>query len=115
MEKIRTWLDDAECKDHPNPNLFWYNYPRPDDKDGREETILQVYVALGYCETCPVRKECLAEGLKPDNLHAGSIWGGMLFVQRRRLAGKKVAPRNYKEDWLMRGLESMRKRRSEGV
>lgn len=115
MQKIRSWTEDAECKDHPNPDLFWYDYPRPDDRAGREETILQVYVALGYCETCPVRKECLAEGLKTDNLHSGSIWGGLLYSQRKRIAKKRIDARYYKEDWILRGVEALRKRRNAGV
>jgi hypothetical protein len=115
VEKLPTWHKDAECQRHYDPNLWWYDYPLPSQPDERAETILRVSVALEYCSACPVRKECLAEGLKTDNLHAGSIWGGMLFSDRRRMLGKRANDRYYNERWLKAGLNRLSRRRNSGV
>ena len=115
VEKLPGWHKDAECQRHYDPDLWWYNYPLHTQPDERSETILRVSVALEYCSACPVRKECLAEGLKTDNLHAGSIWGGMLFSDRRRMLGKRANDRYYNERWLKAGLNRLSRRRNSGV
>lgn len=113
-QPIRTWQEDAECKGHYDPDFWWYDYPNPDNKEARSETILRLSVALEYCAECPVRKQCLTEGLLVKNLHPGSVWGGLLYSQRRRLAKKHVSVRYYNEDWILKGLERLAKRRTKG-
>lgn len=115
VEKLPSWHAQAECQRHYDPDLWWYKYPRPEDADERSETILRVSVALDYCSACPVRKECLAEGLKTDNLHPGSIWGGLLYSERRRMLSKRSNERHYNERWLKAGLDRLAKRRGQGV
>jgi hypothetical protein len=42
--------------------------------------------AVDMCNSCLIKDECLAEGMKRDNLPFG-IWGGKLPGQRLHMAG----------------------------
>lgn len=52
--------------------------------------------ALTICNECPVSKLCLKQGLEDDNLHTGSIWGGLTSYERRVLT-KKLIELNYSD------------------
>lgn len=66
------WRTDAKCKD-ADPSLF---FPEP-GATGIE--------AKELCAACPVREQCLTEGLRVD---LEGIWGGMNRRDRRALAVK---------------------------
>lgn len=100
VNKLPTWHKDAACSYHPDPELWWYDYPHNSDKEARHEVILKIESALLICNDCPVKKECLKAGLEPDNLQPGSIWGGMLFNARRKLAKAKRNTGFYQEEWI---------------
>lgn len=51
----------------------------------RKRIADDVMIALSICEDCPIKAECLAEGMKPENIEHG-IWGGMLAGERIILA-----------------------------
>jgi hypothetical protein len=45
-----------------------------------------VKYALSKCADCPIKKECLDEGMKPENIAYG-IWGGFLAGERLAMVG----------------------------
>jgi hypothetical protein len=46
----------------------------------------RVAYAVDHCNSCPIKKECLEQGMMRDNLPYG-IWGGKLAGQRLLAAG----------------------------
>ena len=65
------WRERALCNDHPEPDLW---YAGDGDHVARTE-------AVRICGHCPVRAECLTDGMYEDF----GIWGGMTLRQRRRI------------------------------
>lgn len=65
-----SWQADAACRDAPVDIFFSL-----DEADQRE--------ALEYCETCPVRQECLRFAI--ENRETYGIWGGTREAERRTL------------------------------
>ena len=78
------------CTGHDNPDL-WFSEIESDSKGRPSNAELRVAInnsrqALAICKVCPVKDECLTEGMKPENLDHG-IWGGTLTGERVVLAG----------------------------
>lgn len=71
-EPMGEWVKEAECRELPTELFF----PR----SGRRPTV-----ALGVCEKCVVRDECLEYALE-FHQHWG-VWGGM--TERQRFAEKR--------------------------
>jgi hypothetical protein len=46
----------------------------------------KVQATIELCNTCPIRAECLEQGMRKENLPFG-IWGGKLAGQRLAMAG----------------------------
>ena len=72
---------------------------------GRYETKLrrmvpEIKYAMELCGRCPVKEECLEEGMKPENLAYG-IWGGLLAGERIEIA--KEQGLDYRVDPYNRG------------
>ena len=74
------------CSTHPNPDLWFPEQPqgRPSERK-RKILANKVMLATAICAGCPVKAECLAEGMKPENIEHG-IWGGLLAGERIRLS-----------------------------
>ena len=78
------------CSTYPNPDLWFPEMPQ-----GRSSRVAygkmvdNVSLAISICNRCPVKTECLAEGMALDNIEHG-IWGGMLASERIRLANLEV-------------------------
>lgn len=72
MDVPESWMDDAVCTSIDPCIFFSVNY-------GEQR------VAKKFCETCPVKNDCLAYALK-HNIEFG-IWGGS--SRRDRLKIKK--------------------------
>lgn len=89
FEHIRNdWSDKARCAGHPDPDLWHYESSTKHDE--RELTTWRIAEAKLICEECPVKAQCLEEGLKPENLEAygiiqGSIWGGRMLGERTKI------------------------------
>lgn len=111
VEKLPDWHKDAECQRNWNPELWWYENPHNSNISERQEVIFKTFIALEYCESCPVKNQCLAEGIKTENLHPGSIWGGMLYSERLRVSTKRGYSRRYNERWLRAGVERLKRQR----
>ena len=43
--------------------------------------------AIQICETCPIKAQCLEEGMKEENIPYG-VWGGLMAGERLMSAGK---------------------------
>jgi WhiB family redox-sensing transcriptional regulator len=66
------WRDDAECRTHPDPDL-WHD---------------QAEDAKQVCNTrCTVREQCLQWAL--ETRQDVGVWGGLTEKERRRLHGRK--------------------------
>jgi hypothetical protein len=82
------------CNGHSNPDL-WFSDSIESDRQGRPvkaivvEAIRNSRQALAICKACPVKDECLVEGMLPENIDYG-IWGGTLSGERLLLAGVAI-------------------------
>jgi hypothetical protein len=76
------------CSTHPNPDLW---FPEAQESVGRptrkaHQTMIEnALKAMAICNYCPIRAQCLAEGMREENIEHG-IWGGMLAGERIILA-----------------------------
>ena len=90
MSKDRSWHADAECNNYPDPDLWHYQNSGWDDE--QELQALRSVQAIEICSVCPVKAQCLAQGLEDENIYSatggdGSIWGGLLTSERAIMAG----------------------------
>lgn len=71
------------CTQHPNPDLWFEDSgdlfeKRLGSKNPNikfQERLDNMLEAMAICTKCPIRVDCLAEGMKEENLDYG-IWGG---------------------------------------
>lgn len=82
------WYDEALCSGHPDPDLWHYESSYYADE--RQLTEWKLAEARSICNICPVKRECLAEGMKEENMItsnilSGSMWGGLLLGERTKL------------------------------
>lgn len=89
--KDRRWHEQGNCNRHPDPDLWHYN--NSNDSETQKLEVLRSVEAIELCNICPVRAKCLEQGLERENLEFtgghGSIWGGLLTVERYLLTTKK--------------------------
>jgi hypothetical protein len=86
------------CMTHPNPDLWFEDSgdlfekrlgsTNPNKKF--EERRANMLIAMELCTKCPIRTNCLSEGMKEENLDYG-IWGGSLPGERIALANTHKA------------------------
>lgn len=82
------------CTGHEDPDL-WFSDTVDTLGSGRpavaieREMTSRALAALAICAQCPITSECLAEGMKPENIDNG-IWGGKLSGERIQLAYTNV-------------------------
>lgn len=92
MNNERDWHTEGLCVGHPDPDLWHY-----DNSTMLDEQKLQMYrsiEAIEICNACPVKQQCLEQGLEDENLlwsigGNGSIWGGLLTSERALIKGYK--------------------------
>lgn len=76
------------CSSHPNPDMW---FPEEQESRGRpsraahQRMVESALKAMAICNHCPVRAQCLTEGMREENIEHG-IWGGMLAGDRIILA-----------------------------
>lgn len=77
------WQDKAACRG-PQAAVFFppSTSERKDDKEEREIR------AKAICETCSVRKPCLAFAIKIREPHG--IWGGLNESERKQLMARSL-------------------------
>lgn len=71
------WMIDANCTD-PSIDPEWFF---PETRSNGEGTTK---IALGICESCPVKRECLEFAMTNWPVHG--IWGGVRNKQLQQLA-----------------------------
>jgi hypothetical protein len=89
----------GNCTNDENPD-WWF--PEPPVGRVTEESLVrltsQINYALQLCASCPVKEECLAEGMKMEHMPSGKtgwgnlpfgIWGGKMAAERLEMAGIK--------------------------
>lgn len=93
------WHDEALCTGHPDPDLWFYDNTRHDDE--QKLAVLRTVQAIELCNICPVRMQCLEQGLEDENLDligetigSGSVWGGLMTSERILLCKKRSATSN---------------------
>jgi len=87
----------GNCTNDENPD-WWF--PEPPVGRVTEESLVrltsQINYALQLCSACPVKEECLAEGMKMEHMPSGKtgwgnlpfgIWGGKMAAERLEMAG----------------------------
>lgn len=83
-----SWHEEASCANHPDPDLWWYEFSK--FKDETDLQVLRTVEAIQICNDCPVRELCLKQGLEDENVQGGSIWGGLMTLERRQLLKRPV-------------------------
>ena len=91
------------CSGDKNPDAWFPTVPN----GGRPDTVLrrmvpEIKYAIDLCGKCPVKEECLEEGMKPENLAYG-IWGGLFAGERIEIA--KEQGLDYRVDPYNRGRQ----------
>jgi len=90
----KEWMNDARCAGYPDPELWHYESSVLQDE--RELAEWRAAEAIRICRECPVQAECLAEGMKSENMMVfnaveGTIWGGKMQGERMNIrAGRDV-------------------------
>ena len=86
------WHDNALCARHPDPDLWHYENSRLPDEQKLQ--VLRSVEAIEVCNDCPVKAQCLAQGLEDENLlwagGCGSIYGGLMMAERYSLKHKQA-------------------------
>jgi len=90
MNNDRDWHEEGLCVGHPDPDLWHYDNSVLQDE--QQLQVLRSVEAIEICSTCPVKFDCLKQGLEQENLlwsigGNGSIWGGRLTSERALIAG----------------------------
>jgi hypothetical protein len=91
----KEWHARARCT-MPSVNPDWWFYERSSDERYAGYLSLTEIRAKTHCARCPVRMDCMLDGL----YETAGIWGGTLPTERRRYRhlegcqpGTKVEPR----------------------
>ena len=91
---------NGNCTGDANPDWWFPELPTGAPSDEAIKAIAeQTNYALKLCSSCPVKEECLAEGMKTETFRNGSIagwgnlpygiWGGLMAAERLEIAGVK--------------------------
>ena len=106
--KQKDWEKQAYCAQYPDPDLWHYQSSiLADEKQLAEWRTAE---AIRMCRACPVQDECLAEGLKDENLFVydateGTIWGGKLQGERLNIKHGKITFKYKKETSFLREVK----------
>ena len=84
---------NGNCTGDANPDWWFPELPTGAPSDEAIKAIAeQTNYALKLCSSCPVKEECLAEGMKTETFRNGSIagwgnlpygiWGGLMAAER---------------------------------
>lgn len=81
----KRWHEDGNCNNHPDPELWHYQNSMHSDE--QELQVLRSVEAITLCRSCPVKEQCLTEGMEDQNIQfwggSGTIWGGLLMSERQ--------------------------------
>ena len=81
---IPNYHSEAKCGEGYDPDLW--AYMSSIERDKKRSMVYNIIAAKKICDMCPVKMECLKEGLQEENLKThqgeGLIWGGLLVSER---------------------------------
>lgn len=78
------------CTTYPNPDLWFPEMPQGRSTIAAYARMADdVDFAVSMCNRCPIKTNCLAEGMKEENIEHG-IWGGKLAGERIMIAELEV-------------------------
>ena len=92
------WIDDAACKDAPNPDIFFPPRDKELYKPIADKAKTYCFGIEGETPACPVRKACLWSAIESDEQHG--IWGGLSHRERNALVRKWQ--RQYKDSMTLK-------------
>lgn len=70
------------CADHINPDMWFVEFGSGRPSHAKFLAVVdESKQAVELCNACPIKAECLAEGMQDDNLPYG-IWGGLHAGER---------------------------------
>ena len=81
----------GNCSNNAHPDMWfpelkvYARWGRPKELE-INRNVTNAITALSICKDCPITDECLAEGMRDENLTNG-IWGGKMAGERLDLAG----------------------------
>ena len=76
------------CATHIDPDMWFPEFTPGPITDRRARAVAnQVSDATKLCTVCPIRVECLSEGMKDENISHG-IWGGLTAGERLLSTGR---------------------------
>lgn len=106
--KATEWMKQAYCAAYPDPDLWHYETSMI--KDEAELNAWRMAEAIRICDLCPVKAECLAEGMKDENMlifngTEGTIWGGKTLGERANIRDKKITRKYNKEMPMLRNVK----------
>lgn len=89
------WHQKGLCSGHPDADLW--HYENSVFEDQQKLQVLRSAEAIQICNICPVKAQCLKQGLEAENMHytggSGSIWGGLLMSERHILSNTRPVNR----------------------
>lgn len=94
----------GNCTGDKNPEWWFPDLPAGQISNKRLQSLTnETQYALNLCSTCPVKQECLEEGMKMEKMRGQimgwgnlpfGIWGGLMPYERLEMAG--ITPENSK-------------------
>lgn len=108
MLKDRSWHAQGLCMGHPDPDLWHYTSSTSTDERRLQE--YRVAEAISICNDCPVKAQCLEEGLEPINMTSfhyieGTIWGGKMLGERKNIREGRLTPKYHQEVAFLRSVK----------
>lgn len=105
--KAKEWMKQGLCVGHPDPDLW--HYESSIFSDERELAEWRTAEAKRICRDCPVKAQCLQEGLKQENMlifdgTEGTVWGGMMLGERLKVRTGRITYKYRKEIGFLRNV-----------
>jgi len=79
------------CTDYHDPDL-WFSDTDDNRGPGRPRTkelflrVERTLKAIEICSHCPIKEQCLEQGMLPENIENG-VWGGVMAGERMAFSG----------------------------
>lgn len=77
------WMEEAACRNHPDPDAFFRELPRNPSLERHAE----YRATIAICASCPVTANCLAYALE---YRCEGIWAGTTEHERRLFERKRA-------------------------
>lgn len=105
--KATEWMTQGLCAGHPDPDLW--HYESSIFSDEKELAEWRTAEAKRICRDCPVKAECLQEGMKQEHMLVfdstdGSVWGGLMLGERLNLRAGRITFKYKRELQFLRAV-----------